>query len=108
VRLVVVDRDPDRPLLVQQRAQQFEPVAHQRQPLRVLDAIVIVGKGAAGVVRGVDEDALHLAGVLLLQGLQGQQVVALDQQVVVGGRRAAGVLVVQQVTLCRATWRRAV
>jgi hypothetical protein len=36
----------------------------------------------AGVVRWVDEDALHLAGELLFQRLQRQQVVPEDQPVV--------------------------
>lgn len=48
----------------------------------MLQPVVIVGKGAAGVVGRVDEHALHLARILLLQRLQRQQVVAKDQAVV--------------------------
>jgi hypothetical protein len=48
----------------------------------VLKRIVVVLKGAAGVVRRVNEHALHLARKLGLQRLERQQVVALDQAVV--------------------------
>src|SRR3990167_7030330 len=41
-----------------------------------------MGEGRSGVVRRVDVDALDLAGELLLQRLEGQQVVAEDQPVV--------------------------
>jgi hypothetical protein len=48
----------------------------------MLNPVVVVFKGAAGVVRRVDEDALHLPCEVLLQGLEGEQVVAVDQDVV--------------------------
>lgn len=48
----------------------------------MLDAIVVMGEGAAGVIGRVDEDALHLAGKLPLQRLQRQQVIAENQPVV--------------------------
>ena len=54
----------------------------------MLDPVVVMGEGAAGVVGRVDEDAFDLAGVLAFQRLQRQQVVAMNQQVVVESRRA--------------------
>ena len=82
MRLVVVNRDPQRTILRQQPPDDLQPVAHQRQPDRMLQPVVVMGEGAAGVVRRVDEHALHLARELLLQRLQRQQVVAEDQPVV--------------------------
>ena len=80
--LVVVNGDPQRTILGQQPPDDLQPVPHQGEPDGMLDPVVIMGKGAAGVVRRIDEHALDLAGKLLLQGLQGQQVVAEDQPVV--------------------------
>ncbi|MCY1245972.1 hypothetical protein D9M72_591660 [compost metagenome] len=48
----------------------------------MLQPIVVICECAAGVVRRVDEHAFHLAGELLLQRLQCQQVVPEDQPVV--------------------------
>ena len=70
MRLVVINRDPDAPVLGQQIAQQFQPRVHHRQPLAVLQVVVVVLEGALGVVGRVDEDALHPPGVERQQGLQ--------------------------------------
>ena len=48
----------------------------------MLEPVVVVLEGAAGIVRRVDVDALDLPGETLLQRLQRQQVVAEDQPVV--------------------------
>jgi hypothetical protein len=48
----------------------------------MLDPIIVVSEGGAGVVRRVDVDALDLAGELLLKRLQRKQVVAEDQAVI--------------------------
>ncbi len=61
----------------------------------MLQAVVVVLEGAAGVVGRVDEDALHLARELGLQRLQRQQVVPEDQPVVeevVVGHAVGGVV----------------
>ena len=62
--------------------EKIKPVAHQRKPQRVLNAIVVVLECAPGVVRRVDVDALDLAGELLFQRLEREQVVAEDEPVV--------------------------
>ena len=80
--LVVVNRNPQRTILGQQPPDNLQPIPHQRQPDGMLDPVVIMGKGAAGIVRRIDKHALDLTGKLLLQGLQGQEVVAEDQPVV--------------------------
>lgn len=82
MRLVVVNGNPQRTVFSQQPPDNLQPIPHQRQPDGMLDPVVIMGKGAAGVVRRIDEHALDLAGKLLLQGLQRQQVIAEDQPVV--------------------------
>jgi hypothetical protein len=48
----------------------------------MLDPVIVMSKRAAGIVRRVDEHALHLAGELRLQRLQRQQVVTEDQPVI--------------------------
>jgi hypothetical protein len=48
----------------------------------MLDAVIVVLEGAAGIVRGINEDALYLAGEVLLQGLEGEEVVPVDEAVV--------------------------
>ena len=80
--LVVVNGDPQRTILGQEPPDDLQPIPHQRQPDGMLDPVVIMGEGAAGVVRRIDKHALDLAGKLLLQGLQGQQVVTEDQPIV--------------------------
>jgi len=57
---------------------------HLAQPLadlRAVDVVVVNPALVAGVVRRVDVDALHLAGVARQQGLERMQVVALYDQV---------------------------
>ena len=48
----------------------------------MLYAIVVVFKGLLSIKRRVNVDALDLAGELLLQRLQSQQVVTMDEQVI--------------------------
>ena len=48
----------------------------------MLDTIIILLECAAGVVRRVNKDALDLAGKLLFQRFEGQQIVAEDETVV--------------------------
>ena len=55
---------------------------HHAQPLAVLQVVVVVVKGALGVLRRVNEDALDLPPVKRQQGLESLQVVALNKQVV--------------------------
>lgn len=48
----------------------------------MLDAIIIVLEGTAGVVRWINEYALHFPAEVLLQGLEGEEVVPVDEAVV--------------------------
>ena len=70
MRLIIVNRDPERAIVRQQAPDDLQPVTHQPQPDRMLQPVVVVGEGAAGVVRRVDENALHFASKLRLQRLQ--------------------------------------
>jgi hypothetical protein len=45
-------------------------------------AVIIMFKGAAGIVRRVYVDTFYLAGKFLFQGFEGQEVVAEDEAVV--------------------------
>ena len=82
MRLVIINRDPQRTILRQQPPDDLQPVAHQREPDRMLYTIVVMLKRTTCVVRWVDEHALHLARKLLLQRLQCQQVVTEDEPIV--------------------------
>ena len=55
---------------------------HHRQPLAVFEIVVVVLEGRARVIRQINVDALHLAGVERQQDLEGFQIVALDEHVV--------------------------
>ena len=79
---VVVNRDPERAIARQQAPDNLQPIPHQPQPNRMLQPVVVMGEGAAGVVRGINENAFHLASKLRLQRLERQQVIAKDQAVV--------------------------
>jgi len=91
VPLVVVNRHPDGAVLAQQFAQELQARQHHAEPLAVLQVVVVMLKRALGVVGRVNKDALDLPAVEGQQGLQGFEVVALDEQVVCLG--AAGVAV---------------
>lgn len=48
----------------------------------MLDAIIVVLEGAAGVVRRIDHHALHLPRVFLFEGLEAEEVVTAYEQIV--------------------------
>ena len=61
--LVIVDGDPDGAVFAEELAQEFEARVHQVEPSGVLEIVVVVLEGRAGVVGRVDVDALDLSGV---------------------------------------------
>jgi len=81
VPLIVVDGHPDRAILGQKIAEQFQPGPHHGEPLRVLKVVVVVLEGGARVVGRIDIDAFHPTGIEGQQRFQRLQVVALDQYV---------------------------
>ena len=108
MKLVVVDGDEDRAVVTQKLAQQLQAGEHHAAPLVVagevlavhdlaqpvlhhggVDVVVVGPALVAGVVGRVDVDALDLAVIRRQQRLQGGQVVALDDQVVVQARLPA-------------------
>ena len=75
-------------LRIQQLFGDFQPLLHKRQPLAVAVLVVIVHIvvvvfpiASARVIRRVDVDTVHLAGIEVLQQLQGMVVVSLDERV---------------------------
>ena len=48
----------------------------------MFDAIIVMLEGAAGVLRRVDVDALDLAGELLFERFEGEEIVAEDEAVI--------------------------
>ncbi|MFO0854274.1 MAG: hypothetical protein U0571_07770 [Candidatus Brocadia sapporoensis] len=47
----------------------------------MLQSVIVMLKGIAGVVRGVYAGALYLSGKVLFKGFQGKEVVAVDEHV---------------------------
>ena len=84
---VVVNRHPNAAVLPEQLAQQLQTRQHHAEPLGVLQVVVVMLKRAFRVVGRVNEDAFDLASVEGQQGFQGFEVVALDQEIVLDGRR---------------------
>ena len=82
----IVNRHPDRPVLRQQLSQQLQARPHHGKPPSMFQVVVVVLERGAGVVRRIDVDALHTAGVERQQCLQRLQVVPLDQHVAGLGR----------------------
>ena len=66
----IVDGDPDAAVLRQELAQELQAGIHHVQPGRMFEVVVVVFEGGAGVVGGIDVDALHLASVERQQRLQ--------------------------------------
>lgn len=82
--LVVVAAHPDAALLAEKFPQQFEAGIHHGEPAGMLQIVVVMGKGAARIVGRIDVDALHLARIVGEEGLEGFQIVALNEQIVRG------------------------
>jgi hypothetical protein len=78
----IVDAHPNASLLGEKLPQKLEPWVHHGQPGRVLEVVVVMLEGAAGVVGRIDVDALHTTGIVGEEGLEGFEVVALDEEVV--------------------------
>ena len=66
----IVDGDPDAAVLRQELAQELQAGIHHVEPGRMFEVVVVVFEGGAGVVGGIDVDALHFAGVERQQRLQ--------------------------------------
>ena len=70
VRLVVVQRNPYAAVYRKQLAKQHQSGPHHRQPLTVLQVVVVMLERAPGVVRRIDEDAFHAAAIQRQQRLE--------------------------------------
>lgn len=92
MRFVVVNGYPNRAVFSQQLPQQFQPRIHHGQPFGVLQVVIIMFKGASRVVWRINVDALHGPSVVGQQGLQGIQIITLNEHVA-RGRVAMGVFV---------------
>jgi len=80
--LIVINGNPKTAIIGKQAFDQFQPIPHQSQPDRMLNPIVIMCKSGTSVIGRVYENALDLSGVLGLEGLEGEKVVAEDELVV--------------------------
>ena len=76
---IIVYGNPDAAVLAQELSKEFEARVHHVQPGRVFEVVVVMLERGAGVVRRIDVDALHFAGVERQQRLQRLQVVAVDE-----------------------------
>ena len=82
MRFIVINGNPQRTILCQQLPDNFQAVAHQSQSDGMLQSVVVMGKGAAGVIGRVDKHAFHFAAKFLFEGFQSKQVVAVDEAVI--------------------------
>ena len=99
--LVVVERHPEASTLAQQLIKQFESGIHHAEPLVVaqhvlfvhgvaveplphngaIDVVAVTPLLVAGVVRRINEDTVHLLRVIWEKRLEGDEVVASDDQI---------------------------
>jgi hypothetical protein len=81
-KLTIVDMNKQSTIGGKEVAKKLKSISHEIEPKGMLDTIIVVLECLLCVERRVDIDALDLVGELLLQSLQGQEVVAEDQPVV--------------------------
>jgi hypothetical protein len=60
----------------------YYSISYQTQPNRMFQGIIVMFKGAAGIVGRVYVDTFYLAGKFLFQGFEGEEIVAEDETVV--------------------------
>ena len=82
--LTIIQTNPDAAVLTQELAKELEARVHHVEPSGVFEVVVVMLERGAGVVRRIDVDALHLSGIERQQRLQRLQVVAVDEDVVLG------------------------
>ena len=82
--LVVVNAYPYTSVFAQKFPQKLKTMIHHGQPPRMFQVIVIMRKGAFRIVRRVYINTLHPARVVRKQGLEGFQIVALNEHVLRG------------------------
>ena len=79
---IIVNGNPQRAILRQQLPDNFQTVAHESQPNGMLQSVIVMGKGAAGIVWRINKNAFYLAAKFLFQCFQRQQVVAKDEAII--------------------------
>lgn len=80
--LVVIDINPNRSIVTQHFLQHFNSVPHEREPKRMLYAVIILGESGSSVVRRIDINAFYFARELMLQCLQCKKIVSKDKAIV--------------------------
>lgn len=79
--LVVINRHLDRPVFRLQLPQQFQARPYHGEPLAVFQIVLVMLEGRPRVIRRVNIDPLHLAGIKRQRRFQRLQIIPLDQQV---------------------------
>ena len=82
MRFIVVQANPNGPILAQEIAEELEAGIHEIEPSGMLQIVVVVLECGPGVVWRVDINALHLSGIKRQQGLKCLQIVAVDKDIV--------------------------
>ncbi len=59
----------------------LNPWLYETQPDGMLQPVIVMLKGIAGVIRWVYAGALYLSGKVLLKGFQGKEIIAIDKHV---------------------------
>ncbi len=79
---VVINGDPNATIVREKTSKEFKAWPHHCQPLTVLQIIVVVlERGAAGIVGWIDVDAFHAACVVGEECFQRLKVVTLNEHV---------------------------
>ena len=82
MHFIVVEKHPNRPVFRHEVLEYFQAITDQREPQRMLNPVIVMLERAAGVVRRVNVDALDLAGELLFERFEGEEIVAEDEAVI--------------------------
>ena len=81
---IVVNAYPYTSVFAQKFPQKLKTRIHHGQPSCMFQVIVVMLKGASGIIWRVYIDAFHLARIVRKQGLEGFQIVALNEHVLRG------------------------
>ena len=86
--LIIIALDEYHPILSQELSRHFQPIFHKCQPHRVVEFVIVRKRIVPCVVRRVDVDELHFPREFLFEGVEGDEVVAFDDEIF--GDRAVG------------------
>jgi hypothetical protein len=82
MRFIVINRNPNRPLSMEQVFEQNETVEHEIEPKGMFLHVVVMLESVARVVGRVNVDALDFARIMLFEGFERKEVIAVNEHVI--------------------------